>query len=318
MILAIDTSCYTTSAALISVEGSLVADTRRVLDVPLGNRGLSQSEALFQHIRNLPLLMEELSDQVDFGKIKAIGVSTRPRPLEDSYMPVFLGGLNTARTLRAALQVPMYSFSHQEGHMGAALFSTDFNPAKPFLMCHFSGGTSELCLAQQQGPGSYSLELLSYSGDLHAGQFVDRIGVALGLPFPAGKYLEALAAEAAGDIPTIKTHMDKKGVFSFSGPETALQRLIAKGLSPSAAARGVEETVARTLKKALTYSMEKTQTDTVVLAGGVMSNRYIADYLKNRLPGADLYFAAPGLASDNAVGVAYLTLEKFSSDKGLL
>lgn len=310
MILAIDTSCYTTSAALMSFTGSLVADTRRVLDVPLGNRGLSQSEALFQHIRNLPQLMEELSVQVDFGEVKAIGVSTRPRPLESSYMPVFLGGLNTARTLAAALQVPMYSFSHQEGHMGAALFSTAFKPLKHFLMCHFSGGTSELCLAGKAGPGSYSLELVSYSGDLHAGQFVDRIGVALGLPFPAGKHLEAMAANIKVEVPVVKTHLDKNGVFSFSGPETALQRLIAKGLEPAAAARSAEETVARTLKKALTYAMEKTGVNTVVLAGGVMSNRYIAAYLQKKLPRADLYFAAPDLASDNAVGVAYLALEK--------
>ena len=92
MILAIDTSCYTTSMALMDMEGNLLSDQRRVLDVPLGERGLSQSEALFQHHRNLPLLIEKVAQDYDLRNLAALGVSTRPRPVEGSYMPVFLGG----------------------------------------------------------------------------------------------------------------------------------------------------------------------------------------------------------------------------------
>ncbi|MDO4541302.1 MAG: O-sialoglycoprotein endopeptidase [Bacillota bacterium] len=308
MILAIDTSCYTTSMALMSLEGELLADLRRVLDVPLGKRGLAQSEALFQHTRNLPCLIEELGAERELGAIKAIGASVRPRPVEGSYMPVFLGGHNVCRILSAAMKAPLYEVSHQEGHMAAAMFSANYpKKSEAFLMCHFSGGTSEICLSKYRGPGSYSLELISYSGDLHAGQLVDRIGVALGLKFPTGQELEKLALTVEGEVPKIRTHMDKNGVFSFSGPETALVRLISGGLEPAAAARVVEETIARSLKKALEYAMEKTQTRTVLLAGGVMSNQYICRKLK----GASLFFAEPRYATDNAVGVACLTLEQY-------
>lgn len=315
MILAFDTSCYTTSAALLSGDGRLLADKRRVLDVPLGKRGLSQSEALFQHIKNLPVLIESLAAEFELSNLTAIGVSQKPRPAAHSYMPVFLAGENTARSLSAALDIPLLKFSHQEGHMAAAIYAAGFQPRieQPFLLCHFSGGTSEICGVKKIEPGGYELTLLSHTGDLHAGQFVDRIGVALGLGFPAGKDLEQLAQGAAGAAPVIPTHLTKNGVFSFSGPETALQRLIAKGLEPAMAARAVEETVGRTLRKALNYAIEVSGARSVLLAGGVMSNQYIKTYVSQKLRGVDLHFATPALAKDNAVGIANLAWEKYSS-----
>lgn len=315
MFLGLDTSCYTTSAALISSEGCLLADERRVLDVPLGRRGLSQSEALFQHIRNLPDILTSLGKEHDLRRLQAIGVSAAPRNVEGSYMPVFLGGLNAAAVLSAGLALPVYRVSHQEGHLAAAIFSSDFNEDdEAFIMCHFSGGTSEVCLAEKKEPGNYDLTVVAHSGDLHAGQFVDRIGVSLGFSFPAGKEVEKAAASFKGEAPLLKTHMTKDGVFSFSGPETALQRLIEGGLSAPAAARALEETVARTLRKALSYAIERTGVDTLVLAGGVMSNQYIASYIKKKLSRQRVFFADPHFASDNAVGVACLALAKHTHD----
>ena len=97
---------------------------------------------------------------------------------------------------------------------------------KPFYMMHMSGGTQDVLSCQWQEEGMEIHELLT-SKDITAGQFIDRVGVALGLPFPCGKWLEALA-EQGNDTYRIP-RSSVKGAFSFSGPETRVQRDIAFG-----------------------------------------------------------------------------------------
>lgn len=311
MILAFDTSCYTSSVALMSTEGILLSDQRRVLDVPAGKRGLLQSEALFQHIHNVPAFLEQLAKEYDFSEIKAIGCSVRPRPVEGSYMPVFLGGENIGRSVAAALGIPFLEGSHQEGHMMAGWHSLNMMNQIPekFLLCHFSGGTSEILLAEKKSFGVYELSLKAFGNDLHAGQFVDRIGVLMGLPFPCGKHLEPLAMGHKGDIPDVKIWV-KNGEFSFSGQETAIRRMYESGVSRETVARTVEHTIARTMKKAFEELFESTGVTTVLFVGGVMCNSYIKEYLREHLRKGTLYFADSRYASDNAVGVAAFTVQR--------
>lgn len=311
MILAFDTSCYTSSVALMSADGILLNDKRRVLDVPPKQRGLLQSEALFQHIHNVPVFLEELAGEYDFSQITAVGCSVKPRPTEDSYMPVFLGGEKIGRSVAAALGVPFIEGSHQEGHMMAGWYSMGMTEQMPdrFLLCHFSGGTSEVLLAEKESRGHFRLTLKSFGNDLHAGQFVDRIGVLMGLPFPCGKHLEKLAQEHEGEIPSVKIWV-KNGEFSFSGQETAIRRMAERGVPQSTVARTVEHTIARTMVKVFEELFESTGVSDVLLAGGVMCNGYIKNYLKEHLPQGELYFADPRYASDNAVGIAALTLHR--------
>lgn len=311
MILAFDTSCYTSSVALMSAEGILLSDQRRVLDVPAKQRGLLQSEALFQHIHNVPVFLENLAKEYDFSKIKAVGCSVKPRPADDSYMPVFLGGEKIGRSVAAALGVPFIEGSHQEGHMMAGWHSLGMmeNIPDQFLLCHFSGGTSDILLAEKRDVGYYDLTLKAFGNDLHAGQFVDRIGVLMGLQFPCGTELEKLAKGHKGDIPNVKIWV-KDGEFSFSGQETAIRRMCESGVPHKTVARTVEHTIARTMRKVFEQLFETTGVRTVLLAGGVMCNQYIKEYLKKHLKNGDLYFADPRYASDNAVGVAALTVQR--------
>jgi N6-L-threonylcarbamoyladenine synthase len=120
--LGIDTSCYTTSLCLLKSTGELLADARQILKVPEGNCGLQQSVMVYQHTRNLPELMAAVFTHKDF-KICGIGVSAKPRPREDSYMPAFLAGLGLARSLQAVLKVPLWEISHQENHLEAGVWS---------------------------------------------------------------------------------------------------------------------------------------------------------------------------------------------------
>ncbi|MBQ6808799.1 MAG: O-sialoglycoprotein endopeptidase [Firmicutes bacterium] len=302
MILGIDTSCYTTSVALVDVDGRLLAEGRRPLSVAQGERGLRQSEGLFSHVKQLPQVMEEVMAQArpEWGPVQAVSVSSRPRPVEGSYMPVFLAGEGLARSLAAAFACPLFRFSHQEGHIEAALASAGLQWKEPFLALHLSGGTGELLFAQplENAPG-FQVELIG-DCDLPPGQFVDRVGVALGLPFPAGPHLEKLAGDTQGDF---RLSGSVQGThISFSGPESAAQRAILAGVEPREVTAAVLDNIAKSLEKAVRCGMEQYKCRRVIAAGGVAANARI----RRRLEKIGLRFAEARFAGDNAFGIARL------------
>ncbi|MDO4581152.1 MAG: O-sialoglycoprotein endopeptidase [Bacillota bacterium] len=265
-----------------------------------GACGLRQSEAVFEHMRNLPEILEQAAEALAGDKISAVGVSDAPRPQADSYMPVFMAGLSAARSLAAMLQVPLLRFSHQEGHIAAALWSRRLEWREPFLAAHLSGGTTEILQVSPRDAG-YGVELLC-SSDLAAGQYIDRVGVALGLSFPAGAQLERLAAGAGGGFRLSSSV--KEGMISFSGPEAAAQRAIARRVAPADIAAAVFVNIGKSLAKAVEYARQRSGCRKLVLAGGVAANQLIRPYLDD----GDSYFAHPQYATDNAVGVALLTI----------
>lgn len=307
--LGIDTSAYTTSLAIVDDQAQLVYENRKVLDVPQGERGLAQSAALFQHVQNLPQLVGTVPT-INWEDIAAIGVSTAPRPLKESYMPVFTPGFGVASAMAAARCIPLVQTSHQEGHLAAGIVSSKLQETH-FLAIHISGGTTELLEVHHDQPGKLDIRILGGTTDLHAGQFVDRVGVRLGLPFPAGKSLEELAQQANPEAATWLPSAVKGFEVSFSGVETAAHRLIDQGKEPADVARAVEGCIARTLTKLLQAGMGKTKLSEILIVGGVASNQYIREELEKRLSKvAKLHWALPNWSRDNAIGVAILTLEK--------
>lgn len=310
MILAIDTSCYTTSLAIMDNHSRLIADSRRLLPVKENCRGLRQSEALYAHHQQLPQMIDELLRQNPAKQLTAVAAAARPRPLDGSYMPVFSAGKGIAQILSAALGLPIYSYSHQEGHLAAALWSCELDWQEPFIALHLSGGTGEILLVQPHiragsSPAiSYHLEIIGQT-DLPPGQFVDRIGFALGYPFPAGAALDRLALGA--DKPDLRLKTAVKGAdISFSGPESAAQRAIAQGTDKEQIAWAVFENIAKSLLKAINYAKKQTNIDKVLLMGGVAASQNIRQYLAD----SEVVFANPKYCADNAVGIAFLALKE--------
>lgn len=303
--LGIDTSCYTTSIALLDETGKLVADLRKPLDVKPGGRGLAQSEMVFQHIRNLPVLFEKLQNVLGARTpiLRGIGVSASPRSSPDSYMPVFVAGESFARTVSCLSGAPLFRLSHQAGHVFAGIRSAGWPSNAKFLAVHISGGTTEVVRASVSD--TLEVDILGGTKDLHGGQFIDRIGVALGLPFPAGSHLEILAskAETAEVVPVAA-----KGVeLSFSGPETHVLRLIAAGAGRASIAAGVQLCVARSVLAMICSAVEMTNLTEVMIVGGVSCNNFIRTFLKDNLEekGIQLMFPDNMYSSDNATGAAY-------------
>ena len=306
----VDTSCYTTSVACVDEQG-IVSDLRTVLSVKQGERGLRQSDGLFQHVRNLETLIPRLLDAAGGRAVRGVCVSARPRPNEDSYMPVFLAGKMCAATAAAALRVPLLVASHQEGHVRAALHGNERLMGQPFLGMHISGGTTEVFLVDE----ALRIVLLSGTEDLHAGQFVDRIGVAMGFSFPCGKQLETLAAGFAPKAGFAKLPATvRDGMCSFSGVETRAQAMINGGAEHAEIAYAAYDCMARTFAKMLGHAMEKTGVTRALLAGGVASSPLLRALLRERLKKqvreAELFFGESTLSSDNAVGAALLCRDR--------
>ncbi len=308
--LGIDTSCYTTSLFFMDREGHAAAEARRILKVKPGGCGLQQSEMLYQHTRNLPELMEEAAQGRSFT-VRGIGVSARPRPREDSYMPAFLAGLGFARSLAALNGIPLWQISHQENHLEAALWSANGPDADRFLFLHASGGTTDLLLAEKENL-AYRLTEIGGSLDLHAGQFVDRVGVALGLGFPAGPALEQLA-EQHTEIMEIPVSVHKTKV-SLSGPCTWVLRAIEKTKqqtedSQTAAANlasGVQWGLGETFVRMIRNGAAEHNVKNVILAGGVCANRWIRNHIVEKLAkrGIRVWMPDNRYSGDNASGCA--------------
>ena len=310
--LGIDTSCYTTSAAM-AVGGEITAFQRKLLPVPEGERGLRQSEAVFAHIKQLPELLETAIREA--GTLPAcVCVSSSPRDGEDSYMPVFLAGLAIARSAAAAAGVPLYRTTHQRGHIRAAMIGTGIGGEEPFLAVHLSGGTTDVLLRRPDG----SAETLGTSLDLHSGQLVDRIGVRIGLTFPYGRYLEETALRCPEPPKALLKVSMEGGSCHLSGCETCLVSLMDKGLSAEEAALEVYSVLCRTVLRMLISAKEKTGVRRCLIAGGVASSlllrKMINERNKKRGLGLEIFFGEPKYSSDNAAGVALLG-EEMHSDR---
>ncbi len=307
--LGLDTSAYTTSLAIVNERRDLLWESRRILEVAVGETGLAQSAAFFQHVQNLPQQIETIPKSL-WDSLGGIGVSSSPRPVEGSYMPVFTAGVSLATALATARQLPLYKTSHQEGHIAAGYSSARGPAEERFLAVHLSGGTTELLLVKRLRPGQLSLELLGGTTDLHAGQFVDRVGVRLGLQFPAGKALEDLAQQAVPEAATLLPSSVRGLKVSFSGVESAAQRLIDQGIPKPNVARAVEGCLVRTLNKLIKRGIETTGLRQILMVGGVSANLYIRRELDLRLfKQGELFWAESDWCRDNAIGVAILTGE---------
>lgn len=300
--LGIDTSNYTTSAALYQGETGEITSKKKLLPVPEGALGLRQSDAVFAHVRQLPGILEELFSKDVTELLTAVCVSDRPRRAEGSYMPAFLAGKLAATAIAQAQGIPCHFCSHQEGHLMAALYAVDRLELRrqPFFGFHVSGGTTE-CLLVEPDDRLFSVRVIGQSLDLHAGQLVDRVALRLGLPFPGGPALEQLALTCTEPV---RVRVKLEGTdCHLSGVENQCERLLQEGKEPSAVARYALEYLKEALIKMAGEVTRIYGEHPFVCAGGVMSNTLIRTGFQSAFPA---FFAPPVYSADNAAGVAVL------------
>ena len=302
-VLGIDTSNYTTSAALLK-DGEM-RQSKKLLPVKPGEKGLRQSDAVFHHVRQLPEILDGLP--FEGASIAAVGVSNRPRSMEGSYMPCFLAGVSAAKAAALSLGVPLYAFSHQQGHIAAALYSSEkLNLLKGrFFAFHVSGGTTEAVVCEPDREDVFSTSIAAKSLDLKAGQAVDRVGVMLGLPFPAGPELEKLALRTDKSF-SIRPVL-KDADCSLSGVENQCRTMMTQGVPKEEIAAFCLHSVLAALDGMVSFLLKKYGNLPLLFAGGVMGNSIIRTALTRKY-GA--IFAEPAFSADNAAGVAVLAAIK--------
>ena len=300
--LGIDTSNYTTSVAVC---GDKTVNLRKIIDVKKGERGIRQSDGVFLHTKELPRLFENLD--IDFRDIKAVGVSARPRNQENSYMPVFTVGESVGDVIAKTLNVPIFKTSHQDGHIMAGLTSCgqEFLLDREFTAVHLSGGTTEILSCKYEN-GSFNPRIVGGTKDISAGQFIDRLGVKLGMKFPCGKELDMLSLTTDREI-DLKISVNG-GYMNFSGIETKLLNM-AESEDKAVLARSALAFVGESIKKALSNLTPHH----VLFVGGVASNTMLRQTLKEGEYNA--YFAESALSCDNAVGVAHIAKKMYEEMK---
>lgn len=334
-ILGIDTSNYKTSVCILNSE-EIVCDLRRFLDVKEGEKGLRQSDALFQHIKNLPEMIAQANSQFD-GDLAAVAFSSKPRPVEDSYMPVFLAGESIARSIGASLDIPVFGFSHQEGHIQAIKSYTEMSQLDEFIACHFSGGTCEVlkvdtlypdAIDEPEGYGLYNREgsfydirIVGGSRDISYGQVLDRAGVEMGFAFPAGKRMDEIACTGGRTSSMLTPITVANCQVNLSGIDTQIRSKLKKLSTTGGAFTGdeklrdelireiflrISDSIVTMLRQASTVTGLKD----VIMSGGVTSSNYVRKMICDPLEEDDIivYFDEDenDLSADNAVGTALL------------
>ena len=295
-----DTSNYTTSVAYF--DGHSGVNCSKLLPVKQGELGLRQSDAVFAHIKGLPELSGRLFSHITVDTIGAVGVSTRPRAVDGSYMPCFMVGYTHAKLLADSLHVPLFEFSHQQGHVAASLWSAGHLELMdhPHLAWHLSGGTTELLLVEPEGK-NVRCTRIGGTSDISAGQLIDRTGKLLELPFPSGKHLDALSQQAQGrEVFKVKC---PEMEFSLSGVQNKVEAFHRTGGNSAETAAYALRCVCAAVMQATRNALMAYPGYPVVFSGGVASN----SMLRRELEPLNPVFSEPQYSTDNAMGVAVLT-----------
>ncbi|MBQ5716799.1 MAG: peptidase M22 [Clostridia bacterium] len=305
MILGIDTSNYTTSVALYDEENNIAYNFKKLLPVKSGEKGLRQSDAVFHHTMQIrELLKKAFKITTD---ISSVGVSISPCDNDGSYMPCFMVGQTIAEAISGALNAKLFTFSHQRGHVAAALYSCNkLNLIdQRFIAFHFSGGTSDAIIVEPDKEKIIKCNVIASSSDLKAGQSIDRAGVMLGLPFPCGKYIDELASKSNAEF---KIKPSFSGLNpSFSGVENKCIKMHNEGVGKEDIAKYAVSYTLSVVDNMTEMILKEYGRLPLVYAGGVMSNSIIRKYMTNKY---ECSFAEPEFSSDNAVGIAVLAALK--------
>ncbi len=305
-VLGIDTSAYTTSIALSAIDGNeIIADKRKILDVPLGQKGLRQQDAVFQHLRNFQELYSEI--EPDLKNISIVSVSSRPRNIDGSYMPVFTVGQNYGKIIAKTLGCSYVEYSHQENHIAASLLDNYKEINDNILALHISGGTAEFLRVKKAAKG-YAAVIEGGSKDITFGQLIDRIGTLMEFPFPCGMHMERFL-DMHVHTEKIKTPaISGDSYINLSGIENYYSNLHMSGkYSRESIIYSLFKYVSDCILHIIGHIKSIQKFDTVIIAGGVASNSIIRNLLSDALSkDFNVIFPSKENSSDNAVGVSFL------------
>lgn len=311
IVLGIESSCDETGIAVYDSDKGLLAHTlHSQVAVHAEYGGVVPELASRDHIRYLIPLLERVLEQANIGKpdIDAIAYTAGP-----GLIGALMSGASVGRSLAWALGIPALEVHHMEGHLLAPMLEEN-SPEFPFVALLVSGGHT--LLADVKGIGQY--ELLGQSLDDAAGEAFDKTAKLLGLGYPGGPALAALAERGTSGVYKFPRPMvDRPGLdFSFSGLKTFALNTMQKAaeiengeLSQQTKADislAFEEAVVDTLKIKCRRALEQQKCDRLVIAGGVGANKRLRTELAEmiRQQAGELYYPRIEFCTDNGAMIA--------------
>ncbi|MGQ9688095.1 MAG: tRNA (adenosine(37)-N6)-threonylcarbamoyltransferase complex transferase subunit TsaD [Desulfobaccales bacterium] len=310
LVLGIETSCDETAAAVVAdgrrLLGSVVA-TQFELHAVYG--GVVPELAARRHLENIVPVIQGALDQAGVGLKDLDGVAATQRP---GLIGALVVGMAVAKSLAYSLKIPLAGVHHLEAHI-AALWLTDSVPQFPFVALVVSGGHTNLYRVESL----MSLTLLGRTRDDAAGEAFDKVAKLMGLGYPGGVVIEALAQSGqpqAYELPRPRIP-EEPLTFSYSGLKTAVAYLLKKNphilTDPSSRAdlaASFQEAVVESLATRAWEALERTGCRRLAVCGGVAANGRLRQVLQERaaVDGIGLFLPPLSLCTDNAAMVAAL------------
>jgi N6-L-threonylcarbamoyladenine synthase len=313
-ILALESSCDESAAAVLDSEGGLLAhELFSQVEVHRIYGGVVPELASRDHVRKLLPLVRSALRRADTRPGDLDGVAYTAGP---GLIGALLTGAALACSLAYAWSIPAIAVHHLEGHLLAPLLEDD-PPPFPHVALLVSGGHT--MLIEVQAIGQYSL--LGESRDDAAGEAFDKTAKLLGMPYPGGPELARLADASTGGAFTFPRPMlDRPGLeFSFSGLKTAVLHTVrAHEMNPalkSDVAHAVQEAIVETLVVKALRALEQTGLQTLVVSGGVSANRTLRARLSENVGrlGGRVYYPRIEFCTDNAAMIAVAGLARLSA-----
>lgn len=313
LVLGIETSCDETGVAIYDSERGLLADSLySQIEIHARFGGVVPELASRDHIRKtLPLIQEVLERaNITLQDLQGIAYTSGP-----GLIGALLVGASIGRSLGMSLGVPTIGVHHMEGHLLAPMLE-ESPPQFPFVALLVSGGHTQL--VQVDGIGRYTL--LGESLDDAAGEAFDKVGKMLGLAYPGGPRVAALAQSGTSGRFTFPRPMtNRPGLeFSFSGLKTAVRNTLQEQKSAADNAEvdhqtkadialAFEEAVVQTFVIKCRRALQQTGMKTLIIAGGVSANLSLRAGLQTMVEKerSQLFYAKPRFCTDNGAMIAY-------------
>jgi N6-L-threonylcarbamoyladenine synthase len=306
-ILGIETSCDETGVALFESGRGIVAEalaSQIGVHAPFG--GVVPELASRDHIAKLAPMVEAVLREAGYGLEDLDGIAYTAGP---GLVGALMVGGSLAGALALGLGIPAVAVHHMEGHLLVSMLEAD-PPEFPFLALLVSGGHTQL--VHVAGLGRY--RIIGQTLDDAAGEAFDKVARLLGLPFPGGPALAAIAEHGDPDRYAFPRPLKNHGLdFSFSGLKTAVRLAIQAAGAPDDAratadlAASFQAAVIETLVAKCARALAETGLGRLVVAGGVGANRGLRSSLADlgdRL-GVRVYYPRPDLCTDNGAMIAY-------------
>lgn len=305
-ILGIETSCDETAASIVKNGKEIVANVvASQIDSHKRFGGVVPEIASRHHVEQVTIVLEEVMTQagMSFKDLDAIAVTEGP-----GLVGALLIGVNAAKALSFAHQIPLVGIHHIAGHIYANQLVDELQ--FPCLALVVSGGHTELVLMKEHG----SFEVIGETLDDAAGEAYDKVARTMGLPYPGGPHIDRLAHEGEPTIKLPRAWLEEGSYhFSFSGLKSAVintlhnasqkgETIAPENLAASFQESVIEVLVGKTLKAAEAYGVKQ-----VVLAGGVAANKGLREALTSaftKLPDVKVIIPPLSLCTDNAAMIA--------------